>query len=140
MSDNYFLDTNVFVYSFDRSTKGETAKKLISNGLSSQRAKISYQVVQEFINVSTRKFKEPLTIGDLRIYVPKVLQPLWTVYSSPKLIQSALDIKERWLFGYYDSLIIAAAIEANCSKLYSEDLQHGQKVYDLEIINPFIQV
>jgi len=138
MNDSYFLDTNIFVYSFENSPKGKVAKELIANGLVSQKAKISYQVVQEFINVSTRKFQEPLTKIDLRAYVTDVLQPLWVVYSSAQLVKSALDITERWKFGFYDALIIASALEASCPVLFSADLQHGQKIYELEIINPFI--
>lgn len=138
MNDNYFLDTSIFIYSFENSPKGNIAKELIATGLSSQQAKISYQVVQEFVNVSTRKFKQPLTTADLRTYIAKVMQPIWAVYSSAQLIQTALDIRERWRFGFYDALIVSSALEASCPVLFTEDLQHGQKVYDLEIINPFL--
>lgn len=140
MSDRYFLDTNIIVYSFDVSDpqKQKTAKKLITDGLIQNQGVISYQVVQEFINVSTRKFETPLSIKDCRQYVDSVLDQMWEVYSSKDLVHSAFDIHERWQYSFYDSLIIAAAIEASCNILYSEDLQHKQKIYSLQILNPFV--
>ncbi|MDZ7718163.1 MAG: PIN domain-containing protein [Balneolaceae bacterium] len=140
MSDRYFLDTNIIVYSFDVSDpqKQKTAKKLITDGLIQNQGVISYQVVQEFINVSTRKFETPLSIKDCRQYVDSVLDQMWEVYSSKDLVYSAFDIHERWQYSFYDSLIIAAAIEASCNILYSEDLQHKQKIYSLQILNPFV--
>lgn len=140
MSDRYFLDTNIIVYSFDVSApqKQKTAKKLIKDGLIQNQGVISYQVVQEFINVSTRKFETPLSIKDCRLYVDSVLDPMWEVYSSKDLIHSAFDITERWQYSFYDSLIIAAAVEASCNILFSEDLQHEQKIYSLQILNPFV--
>lgn len=138
MSGNYFLDTNILVYSFETSEKGQIAKDLIRSGISSNKGNISYQVVQEFINVATRKFKVPMIASDLRTYMQRVLIPLWSVYSSPTLMNIALDVQERWQFGFYDSLIVASALEASCDVLFSEDLQHGQKIYETEIINPFL--
>lgn len=140
MSDRTFLDTNIIVYSFDESSKEKQAiaNNIIQTGIIENNAVISYQVVQEFINVATRKFKVPLTHVDCKLYVDKVLTLLWEVYPSRDLIHFALDISEHWHYSFYDSLIIAAAIESSCSVLYTEDLQHRQQIYSLKIINPFI--
>ena len=140
MNAKYFLDTNIMVYSFEKSAKAKTAQSLIHEGLANNTAAISYQVVQEFINVASRKFKTPLKETDLTLYLDRVLIPLWSVYSSPELIKSALEIKGRWQYGFYDALIIASALSSNCPILYSEDLHHGQKIYGTEIINPFIDL
>ncbi len=139
MSDRYFLDTNIIIYSFDGSnpSKQAIARELIERGLSKQNGCISYQVVQEFANVATRKFTVPLSHDDCRQYIENILQPLWKIYSSRELVNRALDVSERWLYSFYDALIIAAALEASCSVLYSEDLLHKQKIYSLQIINPF---
>jgi len=99
---------------------------------------ISYQVIQEFVNVAMKKFEKPFHINDLQIYLSKVLFPVCEIYSSENLYLDALDITERWKYSFYDALIIASALEANCSILYSEDLQHNQKVKGLTIINPFL--
>jgi predicted nucleic acid-binding protein len=54
------------------------------------------------------------------------------------LLKSALELKERCRYSFYDSLIIAAALEADCDLLYSEDLHHGQQIGRLRIVNPFV--
>ncbi len=140
MNDKYFLDTNIFIYSFDHSdsTKRDKAQHLISDALSQSKGIISYQVVQEFLNVALKKFIKPLNIRDCEKYLTVVLEPLCQVYSSIDLYHKALEISERWQFSFYDSLIISAALQSQCPILYTEDLRHGQKIFDLEIINPFI--
>jgi len=139
MNDRYFLDTNILVYSFDRSSyqKKVISNKLISNGLKDSCSIISYQVLQEFINVATRKFRQPFTPEDCQDYIEAVLYPMWDVYSSKDLINKALDIGRRLKYSFYDSLIIASALEASCHILYSEDLQDEQTVEGLKIVNPF---
>ena len=135
----FFLDTNVFVYSFDLSSprKSERAKKLIRQALLTRKGIISYQVVQEFFNVASRKFSEPLKPLELRQYLSTVLVPLLSVHSSPALFSEALTLQEEHRLSWYDSLIIASAIQAQCSLLLSEDLQHGRKFGNLRIENPF---
>ena len=83
MKDKFFLDTNVFVYAFDDtdSFKMKAANKLISYALSSQKGCISYQVIQEFLNLARRKFNQPLTIPDCQQYLNSVLDPLCEVYA-----------------------------------------------------------
>ncbi|MFP8489259.1 PIN domain-containing protein [Gracilimonas sp. Q87] len=141
MSDKAFLDTNIFAYSFDRSNKSkrQLASDLIKHQLENGTGVISYQVVQEFINVSYRKFKSPMSLQELERYIENVFSHLWQVYSSKDLIYSAIGVKEQFKFSFYDSLIIAAALEAGCSTLYSEDLQHKQNIYSVQIIDPFIE-
>ena len=139
MKDKSFIDTNIFIYSFDNTTpeKQFISKQIIDKGLSNSNSIISYQVVQEFINVATKKFKTPLSIPDCHKYLSVILEPLCEIFSSIDLYYQALEIMERWKYSFYDSLIISAAIKGNCSILYSEDLQSNQKIYDLTIVNPF---
>jgi len=140
MSANVFLDTNIFVYSFDLRDprKRDLALDLIHKTSEASTARISYQVVQEFVNVATKKFSNPLKSSDARMYVESIMSPMWHVNSSLGLAIKALGIQERWSYSFYDSLIIASALEAGCSILYSEDLQHGQTIEGLKIINPFL--
>jgi predicted nucleic acid-binding protein len=140
MKDKYFLDTNIFVYSFNSGEKNKqkVSLELISNALDKQIGCISYQVVQEFLNVATRKFVKPLSIPDCRRYLNSVFDPLCVVYPSIELYNQALEISERWQYSFYDSLIITAAINSECSTLYTEDLRHGQKIKNLTIVNPFL--
>jgi predicted nucleic acid-binding protein len=139
MSDKYFIDTNIFVYSLDTDepNKAAISEKLITRGASSGSGTISYQVVQEFFNVSLSRFKATLTITELQSYFFRVLLPLMKVPSSGSLFLEALRIEERYRLAWYDSLIVAAALQGGCKILYSEDLQDGQRFGDLVVENPF---
>ncbi|MCY4211759.1 MAG: PIN domain-containing protein [Gammaproteobacteria bacterium] len=137
MSVDRFIDTNVFVYLFDETSveKSGIAEELIRQSLDDGSGCISYQVVQETINVLVRKLEAPPQ--QVRLFLDNVLEPLWRVNSSRGLLRRALELQSRYRFGFYDSLIIAAALDAGCSVLYTEDLQHGQQIEGLTIINPF---
>ena len=139
MSVEYFLDTNVFVYTFDAANpdKQHKARFLVEEALGARKGVISYQVVQELLNVATRKFAHPLTPQQAGRYVDTVLEPLCGVFATMALFRKAIDVHGRWQFGFYDSLIVAAALQAGCRTLYSEDLQHGQDIESLTIVNPF---
>lgn len=140
MSAEFFLDTNILVHTFDpdHSDKRSRARELVENALQSNAGVISYQVVQEFLNVSTQKFAVPMTLDAARDYLNVVLEPLCAVFPSIALYERAITLQERWRYGFCDSLIIGSALEAECSVLYSEDLHDQQKVESLTIINPFI--
>ncbi len=127
MSARFFLDTNILVYSFDATDtrKRDRARELIASALEGG-GMISFQVVQEFLNVGLRKFARPMTIEQSRDYLDAVLVPLCRVQSDPDLYREALSAHLRWRFSFYDSLIVAAALRSGCDTLYSEDLQHGQ--------------
>ncbi len=138
MKGKFFLDTNILVYSFDldNSQKRTIAEKLIKNALSGD-GYISFQVVQEFLNVSIRKFGSPMNSTEAKHYISKVLFPICKVFPSEELFKNSIDICEKFKFSFYETLIVGAALQANCKILYSEDLQHNQKIYDLTIVNPF---
>ncbi len=139
MKDKYFVDTNIFVYTFDKQNKQkrQKANELVKTAVLEHRGCISSQVIQEFINVATRKFDTPMSIADCQKYLKNILSPLCSVFASLDLYYKALDVMERWQYSFYNSLIIAAALQAECKILYSEDLQHNQKIQDMTIINPF---
>lgn len=135
-----FLDTNILLYHLDDSDKRKhkRARALIESALAEGSACISFQVVQECLNAGLRKAAIPLTVSDARRYLEAVLVPLWRVMPSPELYQRGLDIQERYGFSFYDALIVAAALQTGSRRLYSEDLQHGQKIGRLTIHNPFV--
>ena len=140
MSDRFFLDTNIFVYSFDRSAtlKARKAAQLIRKALTTQKGIISYQVVQEFFNVALRKFSRPMKMSDAEQYLGTVFRPLLSVHSSQGLYAEALQLQARSGLSWYDSLIVSAAIQAQCDLLFTEDLQHGQQFGSLHVANPFL--
>ena len=140
MRDRFFLDTNIFVYSFDSSApaKAKRAKELIAGAVTSRKGIVSYQVVQELLNVALKRFERPMKPLEAEQYLTTVFRPLLSVYASQSLFLEALRLCGRYSFGWYDSLIVAAAIEGQCSVLYSEDLQHGMRIGELVVKNPFL--
>jgi predicted nucleic acid-binding protein len=134
-----FIDTNVFIYLFDETDdrKRRVAEGLVRTALESRSGHISHQVVQETLNVVTRRLPLPMKSADAQRFLEQVLVPLWQVMPSLALYRRSLEIQDRYGFSYYDSLIVAAALESGCTRLYSEDLQHGQKIEELTVTNPF---
>src|SRR5208282_2484887 len=140
MSDRFFLDTNIFVYSFDQSApaKARRALQLIREAVETRKGIVSFQVVQEFFNIALRRSAIPMTLGDAEQYLSTVFRPLMAIHSSQALYGEALRLSQRFRLPWYDSLIIAGAIEGQCNILFSEDFQSGQRFGDLEIRNPFV--
>jgi len=139
MSAKFFLDTNIFIYSLGGTPAGKAhrAAELVREAVDSRNGIISYQVVQEFFNVAFRRFAPPMTLVEAEQYLSSVFRPMLAVQSSQGLFADALRLYERYRLSWYDSLIVAAALEAQCSVLYSEDMRHGQTFGDLRIDNPF---
>ncbi len=120
-NDKVFLDTNIIVYAH---TDVEPDKQKIAQAIIAETLTIiSTQVLQELTNTLVKKFKHPW--GD----IPKVLAEaasnnlLYT--NTSHTILKACNIAENYNFSFYDSLIIAAALENDCNILYSEDMHHG---------------
>jgi predicted nucleic acid-binding protein len=132
-----FLDSNVILYAFDvDQRKQEIARRLVNDALVGD-ALISFQVVQEVLNILTRKAQALPTGDEPRRVLEDVLMPLWHVMPSEDLYARALALQSRYQFAFYDSLIIAAALQAGCTRLLSEDLQTGQRIERLTIVDPF---
>ena len=140
MSDRYFLDTNILVYSFDYSEprKRQIAEDMVTEALRDGNGLISFQVIGEFLSVLTRKFEEAMSTADLREYMHTVLFPLCRVQSSQDLYDHCLFLHEQTGYSIFDSLMLASAMDAGCSKLYTEDLQHGRQIGGVEIVDPFV--
>ncbi len=139
MSDRSFLDTNIFIYVVDRVAppqKSRRAAALIREALTLQPGVISYQVIQEFINV-TSKGRHAMNQTDVIEFIQTTLAPMLRIQSSLALFREALLLAGRYQISWYDALIVAAALEARCMVLYSEDLQDGMKVGEMTIVNPF---
>lgn len=140
MSAKYFIDTNIFIYSFDTRQPSKQARSsaLIQDALKNGLGMISTQVIQEFLNVATQKFAVPMQIEDAASYTRLVLNPLCQVYPDLALYESCLEIQAESRYSFYDSLILAAALQGGCKILYSEDLQDGQQVRSVRIVNPYL--
>jgi predicted nucleic acid-binding protein len=140
VTERYFLDTNVLVYTFDPKVprKQKTARDLMARALRDRDGIISYQVTQEFLNVALRKFTPPMSSLEAQAYLRRVLMPLCEVFPDSDLYSDALSIASKTGWTFYDSLILASAAAGKCQVLFSEDLQSGRTVQGVEIRNPFL--
>lgn len=138
MKDKFFIDTNIFIYCFDEEEieKGTIAEKLIGEALLTKTGVISFQVVQEFHNVMIRK--QLISRDVLTGFAKETVWRLWKILPTREMHEQALMIHDSHQLSYYDSLIVASALQAKCKKLYTEDMHHGQKIDGLEIVNPFV--
>ena len=135
MNANVFLDTNILVYSYSNNEpdKRTVARTLISENNSF----LSTQVLQELSNTITKKLG--FSFSDAIKVVEEMSKNNNLNTNTQITIIKACEIAERYQFSFYDSMIIAAALESNCKILYSEVMQHNQIIQDtLKIINPFL--
>ncbi|CAN5238534.1 PIN domain-containing protein [soil metagenome] len=135
MSDKVFLDTNILVYSYSNT---EPAKQNIARNLIlAHNSVISTQVLQELCNVITKKFK--LSFEKARLVITECSLNNELHINQDSTILLACSIAEKYSFSFYDSLIVASALESKSIILFSEDLQDGQLIEQtLTIKNPFI--
>lgn len=128
-----FFDTNVLLYLLSEDNgKADRVEEIMASG-----GTISVQVLNEFASVGTRKLK--MSYAEIR----NALQIIRAIVSVEAITldihEQGLNIAERFGFSLYDSLIVSAALQSGCQILYSEDLQHGQKIESqLVIQNPFL--
>lgn len=133
-----FFDTNVLVYLFDEDypEKKAQAQALLEKETENGRILVSTQVLQEFYVTVTRKLELPLSPEKAEEVVSQFMVfPLVEINSSHilKAIRKSINLQ----FSFWDALIIEAAISGGASILYTEDLQHGQIIDNLKILNPF---
>jgi predicted nucleic acid-binding protein len=141
MKDKCFLDTNVFIYAIDTSPdlkeKREISRHLIKEYIKNETGVISIQVLQEFYQVSTHKIQVPLSNEEALEYL-HYMSVLDTVHPEFDMIVAGIRLHEKHRISFWDALIIQAALTAGCTRLLSEDLQHGFEVDDLTVENPFL--
>jgi len=133
MPADAFLDTTVLIYLLKLGDK----KSAIADQLLAAGGVLSVQVLNEFASVARRKlgmsWKE---IGEALTNIRELCAPPAAITVDTHA--AALKIAKRYGFHIYDSLILASALEYRCGILYSEDLQHGQKIESLTVQNPFL--
>jgi len=136
MNDKVFLDSNILVYSYSDT---ELEKQHIArNIIAENNSFISTQVLQELSNILIKKFKK--SFKDVGITINESCKNNILLVNSKDTIIKACNIADKYKFSFYDSLIIASALEGDCKILYSEDLQHKQVIEkSLSIVNPFLK-
>jgi predicted nucleic acid-binding protein len=133
-----FLDTNVLLYACgihgEEDVRTAKALEIVS---SNQRIAISMQVIQEFFDNAIRpKRPRHLTVDEAIGFVTQWRQ-FEVVPTTLNIFDDAVAIRQRYKFRYWDCAILAAAGSIGCHTVLSEDMQHGQKIGDITIINPF---
>ncbi|MBZ5619242.1 MAG: PIN domain-containing protein [Acidobacteriia bacterium] len=130
--DRAFFDTNILIYAFAKDDpRTEAAESLLARG-----GVVGVQILNEFVSVAVRKLAMPWpevleALSAIRVLCPSCV---------PLTIEThdmALRLSGRYRYHIYDSLVIAAALQASCSTLYSEDMRDGQIIEGLTIRNPF---
>jgi predicted nucleic acid-binding protein len=98
MTNRFFLDTNIFIYSFDTTSpkKSARATKLIRTAIETRGGIVSYQVVEEFFSVALRRFSKPKSALDAEQYLSTIFRPLLSVHSSQALCGETLRVAGRF--------------------------------------------
>ena len=133
MTARFFADTNIAVYALD----ADPVRRAKAFALMRQRPVISAQVVNEFLSVLTGKQRVKRDVANR--YARILLRRCEVVAVTTQVVETAIQIGERYQCNHWDALVIAAALLAGCDTLYSEDLQDGQ-VFEvrLTVKNPFV--
>jgi predicted nucleic acid-binding protein len=133
MTDKPTLDTNILIYAFG---KQDDARKQVAIEIITKCNIISLQVVNETIYVLQRKFKFPNS--ELEKVVDFIKQKFVISDLNLQTLDQTLKIAESYGFSFWDSMLVAAALNNHCSIIYSEDLHHNQIIDGrLQIVNPF---
>ena len=126
-----FFDTNVLLYLLSAEPmKADRAEAVLAGG-----GIVSVQVFNEFVSVASRKLA--MTIPEIREILSAIQSVCIVKPLDIETHELGLNIAERFRFSIYDSLIVAAAVRAKCSILYTEDLRDGQVIDQLTVRNPF---
>ena len=132
-----FIDTNILVYALDprEPLKQPVAARLLREAAASGSLVISTQVLQEFYAVMLRRrLLSPADAADAL----KAWAEHEVVSVTPVLVMRAAELHQLHQFEFWDAMVIQAALEAGCTLLYSEDMQHGRQIGGLQIVNPFL--
>ena len=135
----YFLDTNVLVYAYDRSAgmKQSIAAQFVSDCWENENGCLSIQVLQEFFVNVTRKISLPLEVQTARQLVLTSPNGVCTSLKASDLLQ-AIDLQQAFQLSFWDAMVLQSAARLECKQLLSEDVSHGQSYGDVQVINPFI--
>ena len=136
MRDKVFVDSNVFIYAKIKSQDAEKhigAQSLLRS--LDRQVIISVQVLNEFYNTLVRIGVDDATIQS---FLKQIMQSTLTQSINKSTVELCWEMRNRYHYSYYDSLILASAVESRCTILYSEDMQNGQVIEKkLKIVNPF---
>ena len=137
MKDKVLLDTNLWVYLYSQNSQNKSVKvrELVNNNFTS--IIISTQILGEFYNVMIKKKLKPK--DEAKQIILEMVTNFTIVEIDVLKVITALDINSKYGYTYWDSLVLATALQQNCNILYSEDMQANQLIEQKTIIiNPFV--
>ena len=139
MTDRVFIDTNILLYAYDldAGSKHDVASNIVRRLWAEGTGALSTQVLQEFYVNVTMKIAKPISPAEARAIIGRYL--VWQVeVNTPESVLRASEIQERYRLSFWDALIVASAAKAGATILYTEDLNRGQIIDRVRIINPFL--
>lgn len=139
MRDRIFLDSNILVYSSleDNENKHHKVISLLEN-IKGKEIFLSTQVINE---VYVTLLKNGLDDDAIQKVLMEIIETYNISVITTEIIKKAWNLRKQYRYSYWDSLVLASALEINCSTLYTEDMQGGQVIEDtLRITNPFERV
>ena len=138
MPDKTFIDTNVLVYAYDADEpiKQARAREILKRGIEEETAVLSVQVVGEFFTVVTKRIPNPLSVDEAE-EVLNLLGILPIIDLDFRMVRHAIEIHRQHGIAYWDALIVAAAHRAECTQIFTEDLNSGQSYQGVTVVNPF---
>jgi len=136
MSGRSFFDTNVLIYTDDRSApaKQRRALELVAEHRLAGTGVVSLQVLQEYFVTVTRKLHVDAQVARRKVELLAELDV--AVLGLPDIL-AAIDLHRLHKLSFWDALVVRAAQQAGCTVLYSEDMQNARQVDGLRIVNPF---
>jgi predicted nucleic acid-binding protein len=138
MSAKTFVDSNILIYAYDRAAgaKKVVAEELLESLWMQRTGALSMQVLQEFYFNAIRKIRSPLLKDHAREVVAHYSK--WCIRTTPAEIKTAFRIEDEARIGFWDALIVAAAVKSGATRILSEDLSAGQRIAGILIENPFV--
>ena len=134
--DRAFIDTNVFVYLYSGDSEDFNKRRRAYEALEKYDCQISTQVLNEFSNICIKKLK--IQKEQIKDFINQICSYCDLTYIDEETIDKALEIHAQYEYSYYDSLMIASALERDCDYIFSEDLSDGQVIEEtLTIKNIF---
>jgi len=137
MPASEFLDTNVLVYAYDSSDarKREIAQSLLRQALAGNMA-ISTQVLTEF-SAALLHNVSPAVTPETLVDLLAALAPIRLIAIDGDIVRRAVEVRAKYRVHFYDCMILATAERGGCNKVWSEDLNSGQKYFGVMVRNPF---
>lgn len=140
-TERFFIDSNVLIYSYDSAEpeKQHVAQQLIAGLMANGNGALSVQVLGEFFVSVTRRIRNPLSIeqADAAVDLISSLPKIAVIEIDLAMVLRAIATHGRYGTTYWDSLIIAAAERAGCTRILSEDMNPGQSYHGIVAVNPF---